>query len=152
MSREDEEADPTQRWSSFADYETIVETVAERVEVAIDAWGHLNACESQRISVTNGTAIEAKKALAGAGVRIKPEVRHNKDVEPFDEIWGRWEGEEGHVAMLQRADFIEDVPGWLDQYVDDLTTAAWELGYLQAGREEPAEPEEDDVKITEVIE
>jgi hypothetical protein len=125
--------------------------VAERVELAIDAHGHVTACYSQRIGVTNGSAIEAKKAMLGAGERIKPEVRHNRDVEPFDEIWERWEGEDGHIARLREVDLIEESPSWLDQYIDDLTTAAWELGYLQAGREEPAEPDEDEVKVREVI-
>lgn len=148
---EEEQASESQRWSSYSDYETIVEAVAERVEVAIDAYGHLEACESQMISVTNGSAIETKKALVGAGTRIKPEVRHNRDVEPFDEIWERWQGDDGHVNRLRRADFVEEVPDWLSQYVDDLTTAAWELGYLKAGREEAVDPDDDDIKIREVI-
>lgn len=152
MASEGEEAEPGQRWSSFSDYESVVETVADRVEAAIDARAHITSCDSQMITMSNNSAVEAKKALLGAGDRLKPEVRHNKGVEPFDEIWERWHGEDGHIAMLQRADFIEQgSPSWLHKYVDDLTTAAWELGYLQAGKEEPAEPDDDSVKVREVI-
>lgn len=143
--------DDQRKWSSYSDYEKVVESVADRVERAIDAFGHLNACQSQRIAVSDGSAVGTKKALIGVGVRLKPEVRMNRHVEPFDDVWDRWEGEDGMVSDLYDADFVEDVPSWLPQYIEDVTTVAWELGYIKAGREEPSDPDEDEVAARELI-
>jgi len=139
------------RWSSYSDYEAELEQMHANIRDANSAYAFLVSAQSQDITVSNRSFISTKQALLEAGLRLKTEIRVNKNVEPFTEIWERWDGEEGYVRLLRNHDFHESVPDWLGQYNDDIMDAAWELGYLKVGQEKAADPNDDDARINEVL-
>jgi len=140
-----------QVWSAYSEYKDQSQQVAEKVSRANDAYSFLVSVYTQDMHLPEKSAMDTKRALLNAGMRLKPEIKMNNEHEPFDEIWERWDGEEGYIQMLIQHDFYNGMPGWVHQYSDDLMTAAWEIGYLQAGRQEAADPDSDDAKISEVI-
>lgn len=139
------------RFNAWTDYQQVEKNMLQRLELAVDAHAHVASCESQSIQMSDKSAVEVKKALVSAGTRLIPQLRHNSHVEPFDEIWGRWRGEDGYLSRLRETDFVVEDPEWLDQYAEDLQTAAWHIGYTRAGQEEAADPDDDEVKARELI-
>jgi len=153
MGEQQEQDDTEQRWTSYSDYESQVQIVSETVYQANDAYSYIISVEAQGVPLEESDAVDVKRCLVRAGARLLPEIRKNKEQEPFDDIWERWNGEdgEGKMSELRRLNLYDGVPDWLHQYNEDVMTAAWEIGYLQAGREEPADPEDNQAMVTEVI-
>jgi hypothetical protein len=160
-----------QRWSGFADYEDVAKTLHDDVHKAIKAYSHINSKRASGVGVTPQTAVRTRSAILGITKRLFYEVKRNRRHQPFDDIFERWagvpadevdelgaafayadEGDAGFIARLEAADFTREVPGFLGQLVDDIVTAAWELGYIRAGVEKPADPEDDDEQVRAMIE
>jgi len=86
---------------------------------------------------------------------LLPELRDSQgsDEKPFDEILDRWESSyqdgAGLLARLRDEQLSSDCPEWLGQLADDIRTAAYELGYLHAGR---TISESDNDPVTEGVE
>jgi hypothetical protein len=154
----DEEEAPGQetKWAGFSDYQDVAAQLHQDINKAVEAYAHVDSKTSQNIGLTPQTAVAARSAILKITKRLFREVEKMSHKEPFDEISKRWsdgdDGEPGYVTKLESTDFYNDgVPYWLGDLIDDLVTAGWELGYLKAGMEKPANPNDDDVQVKEMI-
>jgi hypothetical protein len=152
MTKPDQGEPDDRRWSGFSDYEEVAATLHDDINRAIDAYSHVDSRAAQNMSITPKTAVNTRSAILKITKRLYYEVKKNQSIEGFPEIHERWSGEDGYVEQLEAANFQREVPGFLDELIDDLVAAGWELGYLKAGMEKPANPESDDIQVEEMFE
>jgi len=147
--------DATTRWEGFSDYQTVSNSIVRSVDEALDAFTILQSLHTEGAKVKPRQAAQARAKILSAALRLVPELRDDApDNEQYREILARWLGsvefdEETYTADLSEYDgdfdggFIDELdrvqlnarsPGWLYQFVVDIRTAGWHLGYLQAGR------------------
>lgn len=159
--------DNEKKWAGFADYQEVASQLHKDINRAVKAYSHVDSRASQGVGITPQTAVKTRSAILGITKRLFFEVRKNRHVDGIDEIYERWAGVEldedgaviedddddlGYVKMLERADFTNDMPPWLDQLVDDIIEVGWELGYIRAGVEKPADPDTDEQQVKEMFE
>ena len=136
------------RWEGFSNYEKVSQRISESVDNAIDSYALLQSRHAEGAAVRPDLASEARSHILASAMRLSVEMESDRDeVDVYDEILTRWrEGgedtEDGMLAAFQEAKLQEGVPGWLYNFVEDIRRAAWELGYLQAGRQSRAEPDD----------
>lgn len=151
MDEKDEEGGGS-RWKGFSDYENVAAQLHEDINNAVRAYSHLNSKDQQNIGLTPQTAVQTRQAILHIAKRLKYEIEKNGHVDAFEGMEDDWTGDDGYVARLERTDFYSDgVPPWLEDMVDDIVKAGWELGYTKAGIERPANPDEDDEQVKEMI-
>jgi len=155
------------QWKGYSAYQEVASQLHQDVNRAVKAYSHINSKSSQNIGITPQTAVKAKGAILGISKRLFHEIRRNARIEPYDEIYERWSGDEvvdgdagrevvetddaGYIVMLERADFTQGMPEWLGQMVDDLIRAAWKLGYIRSGVDKPADPDADETQVDEMF-
>lgn len=123
------------RWDAYSNYEAVSSQVTETIEKALNAYARVNSFHVEGVSIPPDLAVEARGRILTAALRLKPELEHDRGtVEKYDEILGRWEGSEGHLQRLRGTSLRQSDPDWLEELVQDIATAGWEIGYLQAGR------------------
>lgn len=131
---------PDKRWSSFSNYTDIAQDVHEAVVGAIEWQAFINACHREGARVQPEDAANASGQIMSAARRLLTELRQERDSEQkYDEILKRWEGEngkKGYIEQLAETSLSENNPAFLHQFVEDIHEAAFEIGYLRAGREE----------------
>jgi hypothetical protein len=139
----------TQQWEGYSDYQSVSRRVASSVEDALDAFAEIDAAYSQGAPLDATMAAEAHSLILGAAVRVKIEMEDNRDQKPvYDDILGRWSGEEGYINQFRDTALVDELPGFTFQFVEDIRRAAWHLGYLKAGRTD-TEYEGDDTERAE---
>lgn len=147
----------TKRWEGYSDYQTVSNRVAASIDDAIDAYAYINGLHAEHARVRQREAAEARSRILGAAIKLLPELKANQGTQDQDdqdiyvEILNRWtkehDGGDGLLERLKQIQLQNDCPDWLGQLVQDIRTAGWEIGYLQAGRTisesnlEPAEEE-----------
>lgn len=145
----------TTRWEGFSDYQTVSNSIVRSVDEALDAFTILQSLHTEGAKVKPRQAARGRAKILSAALRLVPELRDDApDNEQYREILARWLGDveiddETYTADFSEYDgefnggFIDELdtvqlhtvsPGWLYQFVVDIRTAAWHLGYLQAGR------------------
>lgn len=138
------------RWEGYSDYKVISLQVAKSVDNAIEAYSRVHGAHAENATIDPDLAAEARGRILSAALKLVVELRQDRDsVETYAEILDRWEGEEGFINRFNEIQLQSSCPGWLFQFVLDIRTAGWELGYLQAGRTtkgEPDDPVEADVQ------
>lgn len=137
------------RWEGYSDYQVVSKRVGKTVHNAIEAYALLDSLHAEGASVDPRTAAKARRHMYTAALALVPELRNDapdedgEGVELYGEILDRWEGEDGYLRnQMHTTKFQNGSPGWLYQFIIDIRTAAWELGYLQAGRETKGEPDD----------
>jgi len=152
------------QWKGYSAYKEVASQLHKDVNHAIKAYATINSLDTQNVGVTPQTAVKTKRAILGISKRIYYEVQVNQQIEDFDEIYERWAGVErtddgfeesdrpGLIARLEDADFTAGTPDFLPQLMDDLVTATWKLGYIRAGVEKPADPNDTEEQVTEMFE
>lgn len=138
------------RWEGFSNYEQVSKRISTSVDDAVDAYSTIQAAHVEDTAIPPDLASEARSLILSAAMRLMVEMESDREaVDVYDTILSRWEDgddrtETGYVAEFQDVRLAEGVPGWLFQFVKDIRRAAWELGYLQAGRTSRTDPEDPD--------
>ena len=132
------------RWEGYSDYQLVSKRVGKSVHNAIEAYARLDSLHAEGAQVPPETAAKARSHMFAAALKLVPELRRDADeVDLYEEILDRWEGDDGYLRnQLHNTRLQTGSPGWLFQFVLDIRRAAWELGYLQAGRERKGEPDD----------
>lgn len=131
------------RWEGYANYQSVSFRVAESVDQAIDAYSQIESAHTEGARINPEFAAEARSQILSAAVRLYPELEQDREsVDLYDQILGRWEGQDGYLEKFSETSLRRSFPGWLVHFVIDIRSAAWELGYLQAGRRAKSEPED----------
>lgn len=163
--------DEEQKWHGYSDYENVAIDLRKETNKAIEAYAHIKGRASQNVGITPQTAVEAKAAMLRITKRLFYEVKKNAQIDEFKEIYERWAGvtveedpesdgyrviddgdDPGYVKELEDANFRAGLPEWADTLVDDIITAGWELGYIRAGVEKPADPDDEEQQVREMFE
>lgn len=122
-------------WEGYSDYRAVGDRIARTIDDAVEAYAVIDARHTEGAPVTPELASEARSRITSAAMKVKYEMEQDRGTKPiYNEILGRWEGEEGYIAMFDRVQLTRTRPAWLPEFVEDLRKAGWELGYLQAGR------------------
>jgi hypothetical protein len=130
------------RWRGYADYRTVSIRVAQSIDSALDAYARIHGAHAEGASIEPELAAEARGRIMSAALKLIPELQQDRDsVEQYDTILERWEGDDGFVSRFAQLSLQDQCPGWMHQFVIDIRTAGWELGYLQAGKREAGEPD-----------
>lgn len=152
------------KWQGYSAYQEVASQLHKDVNKAIRAYATIKSLDSQNVGITPQTAVKTKRAILAVAKRTFYEVQVNRQIDEFDEIYERWSGNEvnqgetietgdtGYVARLEEADFREGAPEFLPELMDDLVTATWKLGYIRAGVEKPADPDDTDEQMDEMFE
>lgn len=166
LSENGDTDEPTTRWEGFSDYQAVSNSIVRSIDEALDSYTVLQSLHAEGAKVSPRQAAQARAKILSAALRLVPELRdYASDNEEYQDILGRWLGaveigdktyegdfsdfeddiDEGFIDALDDVVLNTMSPGWLHQFVVDIRTAGWELGYLQAGRSvsesnlEPAE-------------
>jgi hypothetical protein len=160
-------ADEDTQWKGYSAYEEVASQLHKDVHKAVEAFSSLNSRSSQGVGITPQTAVNAKRDILRICKRLYYEIKRNRHVEPYDEIYLRWSGDErapdgaderfveagpGYLELLEGANLAREVPQWLSQMVDDLIVASWKLGYIRSGVDKPADPNEDETQVEQMFE
>lgn len=153
---EQESDDGTSRFEAFSDYRSVTQRIGRKVSEAQRAYSILHASAREGVDIGEQEIAEARAAILEAALALNVEIqaeaqRNGESV--FGEIDERWNGsgdDLGRMTQFMELSFRDNagIPGWLYQFVLDIRRAAWELGYLRAGRrveESNLGPVEEDV-------
>lgn len=124
-------------WNAYSDYQTVSQWVAESINEATHSYVKLSSAirSGYKISPEEETHLRADILLGAMAVRT--ELEHNRQQrEIYDEILSRWEGEDGFVTRFRELQLPKEYEPWIEQFIEDIRRAGWELGYLKAGRED----------------
>jgi len=117
--------------------------VARSIDSALDAYARVRGAHVEGATIDPELAAEARGRIMSAAMKLIPELEQDREsVDKYDEILERWQGDDGFVRRFSEVQMRRECPGWMHQFVIDMRTAGWELGYLQAGRREAGEPDD----------
>ena len=144
-------------WQAYGDYQSVSQRVAQSIDDAIDAYAQIQSLHQEGARVKSEPAAEARSRILSAALKLIPELEHDK--QKHSEILERWQtdgsvaseddDELGFVKRLNTVQLTRSCPDWLHQFVIDIRTAGWELGYLKAGRSVDEEPDDIEDRDTE---
>lgn len=127
------------RWNSFSNYGDIAEDVHQAVVGAIEAQAFIHAMHQEGARVSPEDAAEASARMLSAARRLLTEMRRENERNsdgPYDDILEKWEGPNGYISQLAGSNLSDSSPAFLHDFVEDIHRAAFEIGYIRAGREE----------------
>lgn len=145
-------------WEGYSNYQAVSRDIAKSVSEAGDSFAWLQARHIEGASLEPARVAEERSNILGAAhrlyVEMAQEVEENGD-ETYEEMLERWGGPlceaNGRLDQLREVSLVYELPGWLQQFVVDIRTAGWQLGYLKAGRrtrEKPDDPVEEEIEET----
>lgn len=148
-------------WQSYSDYATVTKRIAESIDDAVDAYASIRARHAADAAVPPDHAAEARGRILAAALRLEVELRENIEADADDlpdspaavaedkyaEILVRWingdgNGTHGYFDEIDAVELREECPEWLGQFVRDIRTAGWRLGYLRAGETTKKTPDD----------
>lgn len=133
------------RWEGYAQYEWVSKEIAATINDAIDAYALVDSAHAENAPLNPAVAAKARSKLLSASIQLLNEMDNDRDeVEDYEEILDRWEGDDGYIQKLSNINLQQNCPGWLLQLAMDLRKAGWELGYLKAGRMQRKNPPDKD--------
>lgn len=149
-------------WDAYSDYALVSKWVAQSIRDAIEAYALLDQAAMTNRKVTTNEETKLRADIVSAAMRLQTELQQERDrnKEFAKEILTRWEdsddGEEpGYITRFRTAQSGEvSQLEFLNQFAQDIRRAGWELGYLQAGREEETRTGGDDAdgEVLDLIE
>jgi hypothetical protein len=139
------------RWEGFSNYQSVSDRIARSIHDAIEAYAVIDSRHAEKARIKPGMAAQARAKILAPALRLKVEMAadRNENVDEFDEILDRWAGDDGFLEKLEEVQLQRKCPDWLSTFVEDIRSAGYELGYLQAGRtvkEKPDDPVERDTE------
>lgn len=131
-------------FEGYSDYQSVSKDIGQAVRDAIDAYAFLDGRHTQGARVRATNAARAHRCILGAAIRLLPEVERDAETkEVLGEIHADWMGngedDDGDIDKLRSLSLQDPPPDWLFGFVVQIREAAWELGYLQAGRSRKAD-------------
>lgn len=145
----DDQEQAIQRWEGYSDYEVVSKRIGRKVSNAIEAYSVLQGAGAERAELSDYEYTRARAKILDAAMNLKVEIEReaaneppNSDENIYTPIVDRWtEGtdenaSDGYINAFMALSISRGgrVPGWVFTFVEDIRRAAWELGYLQAGR------------------
>lgn len=141
------------QWEGYSDFETVSASIGNSIDNALAAYAELEGLHREGGKVKTNQAAHARSQIKLAALKLVPELQSDApNVKAYREILARWLGvesveyevdgpEDGYFDRLGSTRLSTECPDWLEDWVIDIRTAGWKLGYLQAGRQ--SEGEED---------
>lgn len=136
MSSESEPQRGT-RFEGYSDYERVSGRIVMTIEDALEAYAFIDSAFTEGAPVSPEDARDARTSIMNAAMMLFDEMRREQanNIDKYDDILDRWEGEDGYIARFHEHSLRRDgSEGWLHQFVLDIRSAGWKIGYLQAGR------------------
>lgn len=146
---EGETPEVSQRWEGYSDYEVVSKRIGRKVSKAIEAYSVLQSAGAERAELEDIEYTQARAKILDAAMSLKVEIEREAENEPansddniYKPIVARWSdgadenASDGYINEFMQLSISQggQVPGWVFNFVEDIRRAAWELGYLQAGR------------------
>lgn len=145
----DSDSSNNTRWDGFSDYKRVSDRVAQSCERAVRAYSFLDSRHQEDASVKPEDAAEVRSQILTPALRLLPEMQRDaENVEMYEEMLERWQGsdddddDDGYITKINECQLQKTCPGWLLNFVIDIRRAAFELGYLQAGRTVKQDPDD----------
>jgi len=159
------------KYEAYSHYQDVSKGIAESIDDALAAYTELESLHVEGAKVKSDQASRARSRIKLAALKLVPELRedahHNEE---YQQMLARWHGtteislgdgetktvepvfphdgpETGYFDGLRNIKLQQTCPRWLEDWVIDIRTAGWEIGYLRAGRSvspEPDVPDPDD--------
>lgn len=152
MAAQSQEANG-RRYEGYTDYQSQSERIATAIDRAVAEYARLQRAHAEQAKISSDEAAEASRHILAAALRLLPELRDQRAAESvFDEIVVRWTDDEPKdddidpeelrpqgmsrpmLDVFMGEQLHRSCPEYLQDFVEDIRTAGWELGYLQAGR------------------
>jgi len=130
--------EPSAEWDAYTDYQYVTRRVAQSVGDAVEAIETIQSAKRTGEKLSSREETDLRAAVTAATIRLRTELENGREQnELYDEILTRWDDEDGFIERFQNANLLtRRAEPWLNQFATDIHRAGWELGYLQAGREE----------------
>lgn len=155
MSKAREQPEDTE-WDAYSDYRFVSQAVTRSIRDAIEAFALLDQATQTGYKIKSKEEAQLRADILAAAMRLRVELQSERDrAEYAQDILDKWEGEDGYISEFRAAGMRETSSlKWFEDFASDIRRAGWELGYLQAGREEEADKHGDaeDSEVLEVIE
>jgi len=128
--------DVATEYEGYADYRRVSDRVGRTVHEAMMSYATIESMHSESARVKARAAASAKRDILAAALMIETEVEASgkSGNEPFED-WGEEEQAMEWVSRLRETELQTRCPEWLSNLVETTREAAWQLGYLKAGRE-----------------
>jgi len=135
------------KWEGFSNYQRVSDRIAQSVYDAIEAYAVINSQHAENARVKPQMAAQARARILAPALRLKVEMSSERNQEEFADILDDWTGDAGYLSRLEDVQLQRQCPPFLTDFVEDIRSAGYQLGYLRAGRtvkEEPDDPTEAD--------
>jgi len=155
----DNDVETTTEWDAYSDYALVSKWVTKSIRDAIEAFALLDQANAVGHKIDSKEETQLRSDILSASMRLRVELEAEADrgEEYADDILADWIGSEGEDGYIQR---FRATPArqtanleFLSEFAAGIRKAGWELGYLQAGREQETvdEGDRDDAEVTEII-
>jgi len=127
----------TTKWDGYSDYQTVSQRITRSIHDAIEAAATIERAHKENARVDSGEAARAGSSIMFAAINVQTELQAYEDEnEQYEQLLAKFEGDDGYVHRFRQAQLHTECPDWLYEFVVDIRTAGFELGYLKAGREQ----------------
>lgn len=151
------EASAEGEWDAYSDYRFVSQAVTRSIRDAIEAFALLDQATQTGYKIRAKEEAQLRADILAAAMRLRVELESERDrgLDYAEDILGKWEGENGYINQFRAAGVRQTSSlEWFEEFASDIRRAGWELGYLQAGREEEPDKygDSEDSEVYEVIE
>jgi len=127
----------TTHWDGYSDYQTVSQRITQSIHDAIEAAATIERAHQETARVDNEEAARAGSRIMAAAINVQTELQAYEDEnDQYEELLAKFDGSDGYVHRFRTTQLHKECPDWLYEFVVDIRRAGFELGYLQAGREE----------------
>lgn len=139
-------------FEAYANYKQQSDRVAQSVQDAVRSYARIRSAHREGAKVTPKVAAEARADIESAALRLKSEMEIERDTKQlYEDILSDWEGEEGYIQRFDEIELRNQVPGFMYDFLSQIRLAAFERGYLYAGRTKEKDEQKLDEKQTEAM-
>lgn len=148
---------PDSEWDAYSDFKLVSKWVTKSIRDAIEAFALLDQASQTNYKIKAAEEAQLRADILAAAMRLRVELESEQasGTEYAVEILDKWQGEDGFIKQFRAAGMREtDQLDWFEEFASDIRRAGWELGYLQAGRQEEEDHHGDakDSEVYDVIE
>lgn len=149
-------------WEGYSHYKSVSASITETIDEALEAYTRLDSLHREDVKLSRELRYEVAEDRAKiklAALKLVPELREDApNKEQYRQILARWLGsfelkrdgkiekkvqpqfpneppDGGYFSALDKIMLHDECPTWIGDWVIDIRTAGWELGYLKAGRQ-----------------
>jgi hypothetical protein len=155
MAADADQADDSvshEEFEAYANYKRQSERVAQCVEDAVKSYARIRSAHREGASVPPKVAAEARADIESAALRLRSEMESERDGNDlYDRLLSDWEGDEGYIQRFDEVELRQSVPGWMYEFLSQIRRAAFERGYLYAGRAQEKDEQQLNEKQTEAM-